>query len=45
MEQLIVANTMLETELYKLLTPEQQQKVDELRRQAMASVKVNFPEW
>ena len=45
MEQLIVANTMLETELYKLLTPEQQQKIDDLRRQAMSAIRVNFPEW
>ncbi len=45
MEQLIVANAMLETELYKLLTPEQQQKVNDLRRQAMSAVRVNFPEW
>ncbi len=45
MEQLIVANAMVEAEVYKLLTPEQQQKIDELRRQAMAAMQVNFPEW
>jgi len=45
MEGLIVANAMLETELYKLLSPEQQQKINDLRRQAMASMKVAFPEW
>lgn len=45
MERLIVANTMLETELYKLLSPEQQQKINDLRRQAIASMKVAFPEW
>jgi Spy/CpxP family protein refolding chaperone len=40
-----VANAMLETELYKLLTPEQQQKLNDLRRQAVSAVRVNFPEW
>ena len=45
MEQLIVANAMLESQLYKILTTEQQKEIDDLRRQAMASVKVSFPEW
>ena len=45
LKQLIVANARLETKLYKLLTSEQQRKLDELRRQTMASVKASFPEW
>jgi len=44
LEQLIVANARLESKLYALLTNEQQQKLNDLRRQTIASVK-SFPEW
>ena len=43
--RLIVANTLLETKLYSILTSEQRQKVDELRRVIMDSGKASFPVW
>src|SRR5262249_18819548 len=44
-KRLIVANALLENKLYRVLTSEQQQKFDELRRQILVSVKPPFPEW
>ncbi len=45
LKQLIVANALLEAKVYSMLTSEQQQKVDELRRQGLASLRVSFPDW
>lgn len=45
LKQLIVANALLEAKVYSMLTNEQQHKVDELRRQGLASLKVSFPDW
>ena len=45
LRRLIVANTLLETKLYRILTSEQRRKVDELRRVIMASGKASFPVW
>ena len=45
LEQLMVANAMLVHKVYGMLTTEQQQKVDELRRRSLASVNAVFPEW
>ena len=45
LEKLIVANALLESKVYGMLTTEQQRKVDELRHQALASFKTAFPEW
>jgi Spy/CpxP family protein refolding chaperone len=44
-KQLIVANALLETKLYRMLSSEQQEKLDQLRRQTLASAKASFPEW
>jgi hypothetical protein len=44
-KQLIVANALLETKLYRMLTSEQQRKADELRRQNFSLLKPQFPEW
>jgi len=44
-EKLIVANALLESKVYSILTNEQQRKIDELRRQALASLKTAFPDW
>jgi Spy/CpxP family protein refolding chaperone len=44
LKQLIVANALLEAKVYSMLTTEQQHKVDELRRQGLASLKVSFPD-
>ncbi len=45
MNQLIIANALLETKVYRMLTAEQQRKVDDLRRQSLNSIKPQFPEW
>jgi hypothetical protein len=45
MKRLIVANALLETKLYRMLTSEQQRKADELRRQNLTLLKPQFPEW
>ena len=45
LEKLIVANALLESKVYSMLTMEQQQKVDELRRRAFASLRTTFPDW
>jgi hypothetical protein len=45
LEKLIVANALLESKVYSMLTIEQQRKVDDLRRRAVASLKTTFPEW
>ena len=45
LEKLIVANALLESQVYSVLTTEQQRKVDELRRQVVASLKTAFPDW
>jgi Spy/CpxP family protein refolding chaperone len=44
-EKLIVANALLESKVYSMLTMEQQHKVDELRRRALASLRTTFPDW
>ena len=44
-KQLIVANALLETKLYRMLTSDQQEKLDDLRRQTLDSAKASFPEW
>lgn len=36
---------VLEAKVYSMLTSEQQQEVDELRRQSLTSVKASFPDW
>lgn len=45
LKQLIVANALLEAKVYKMLTTEQQQKLNELRRQTLPSVRASFPNW
>lgn len=45
LEQLIMANALLEAKVYKVLNSDQQRKVDELRRQKLASLKASFPDW
>jgi hypothetical protein len=45
LEQLIVANARLHIRVYKILNAGQQQKIDEMREQAAASVKPSFAEW
>ena len=45
LKQVIVANALLETKLYKMLTSEQQRRADELRRQNLTLLKSQFPEW
>jgi len=44
LEQLINANARLQAKIYKVLTPEQQQKLDAMR-QTVASAKPSFTEW
>ena len=44
LEQLITANARLQAKIYKLLTAEQQQKLDAMR-QTVASAKPSFTEW
>ena len=44
-KQLILANARLEAKIYRMLTTEQQRRVDELRRQGLVSAKVAFPDW
>jgi Spy/CpxP family protein refolding chaperone len=44
LEQLITANVCLQTRIYKILTAEQQQKLDAMR-QAAASTKPSFTDW
>ncbi len=43
--KLIVANALLESKVYTMLTVEQQGKVDELRRRTLAALKTTFPDW
>lgn len=43
-EKLIVANALVESKVYSMLTMEQQHKVDELRRRALASLRTTFPD-
>jgi Spy/CpxP family protein refolding chaperone len=45
LQQLIEANAEVEANVYSILTSEQQRKVNELRRQTMATMKTRFPEW
>ena len=45
LEQLTMANALLEAKVYKVLNGDQQRKVDELRRQKLASLKASFPDW
>lgn len=45
LEKLIVANALLESKVYSMLTTEQQRKVDGLRRQALTSLRTAFPDW
>ncbi len=45
LEQLITANARLQTKVYKILTVEQQRKLDVMRQQAAASAKPSFTEW
>src|SRR6516162_5535052 len=44
LEQLITANARLQAKIYKMLTAEQQQKLDAMR-QTVASAKPSFTEW
>ncbi len=45
LKQLIVANSLLEAKVYSMLTPEQQHKVDDLRRQGLTAVQASSPDW
>jgi hypothetical protein len=45
LEPLIVANTRLQAEVYKLLTVEQQRKLDEMRKETAGLTHPSFTEW
>jgi hypothetical protein len=45
LEPLVVANARLQTEIYKLLTVEQQRKLDEMRKETAALTHPSFAEW
>jgi hypothetical protein len=45
LEQLITANARLQTEVYKMLTIEQQRKLDVMRQQTVVSTKPSFTDW
>jgi Spy/CpxP family protein refolding chaperone len=45
LEPLVVANARLQTEVYKLLTVEQQRKLDEMRKETAALTHPSFAEW
>ena len=44
-EQLVVANARLQTEIYKILTVEQQRKLDEMRKETAGMTHPSFTEW
>jgi hypothetical protein len=45
LEPLVVANARLQTEIYKILTLEQQRKLDEMRKEAAGLTHPSFTEW
>ena len=45
LEPLVVANARLQSEIYKILTVEQQRKLDEMRRETAALTHPSFTEW
>jgi Spy/CpxP family protein refolding chaperone len=45
LEQLITVNARLQTKAYKVLTVEQQRKLDAMRQRTIASAKPSFTEW
>jgi hypothetical protein len=45
LEPLVVTNARLQTEIYKLLTVEQQRKLDEMRKETAALTHPSFAEW
>jgi Spy/CpxP family protein refolding chaperone len=45
LEPLVVANARLQTEVYKILTVEQQRKLDEMRRETAGMTHPSFTEW
>ena len=45
LEPLVVANARLQTEIYKILTVEQQRKLDEMRKETAGLTGPSFTEW
>jgi hypothetical protein len=45
LEPLVVANARLQTEIYKVLTVEQQRKLDEMRKETAGFTHPSFTEW
>jgi LTXXQ motif family protein len=45
LEPLVVANARLQTEIYKILTVEQQRKLDEMRKETAALTHPSLTEW
>ena len=45
LEPLVVANARLQTEIYKILTVEQQRKLDEMRKETAGLTHPSFTEW
>jgi hypothetical protein len=45
LEPLVVANARLQTEIYKILTVEQQRKLDEIRKETAGLTHPSFTEW
>jgi LTXXQ motif family protein len=45
LEPLVVANARLQTEIYKILTVEQQRKLDEMRRETAGFTHPSFTDW
>ncbi len=45
LEPLVVANARLQTEIYKILTVEQQRKLDEVRKETAGLTHSSFTEW
>ena len=45
LEPLVVANARLQTEIYKILTVEQQRKLDEMRKETAGFTHPSFKDW
>ena len=45
LEPLVVANARLQAEIYKILTVEQQRKLDEMRKETAGMTHLSFTEW
>src|SRR5258708_32788361 len=45
LEPLVVANARLQTEIYRILTVEQQRKLDEMRKETAGLTNPSFTEW